>query len=673
MVDQTVNLVFRAQFERADAIQKGMDGMIGDVKKRAKEAGVAVGDMSASINDATGRVNVMVRSQKRFRFELLSTMFAGMALSRWMSQHTKRVQKMTGATTLHEAAMTSALIPAQLSELNILGRLQESFDYWVLSLDEGGRTMVGLGIMGTQALGNILMTLSQVGLAWQGLEKLGLTKVLTRPIGAVKGIAGTFAGLFGGMGTKGQANLPNTKGMGKLFTKFTKNFTKLFKTMGTKLAELSGSAIGLTSYVFDGIQWLGAALYGVISGVATWIGKLVGDFSIVSAVTGIGKKVVDFFKWVGGKLGVSNFVNWVTSGISILGGKIVEFFTWLGSKTGVSKFLDWITTGIAVLGGKIVEFFTWLGAKTGVSKFVDWITSGIAILGGKIVEFFTWLGAKTGVTKFADWITSGIAILGGKIVEFFGWVAAKLGLSTAASGVAAALTAIGTAIKALFAWVATQIGLSAGGSAGAGIAAKLGLGAAAGGAAGGIGGGLAAAAPPIAIGTAITAAIKESFERLGVSGGLGAGWYWMAKQGEIRYMTMLQAALEGQPHYKIGEPATPMPSLNSLDDARKLMGKYGKGAWAEAIWDYYVARLPNAPKPPDALAKGGIVKGPMNALIGEAGPEAVIPLDQFGELGRDTYVEINVDARIADEFDLTRLAERIAQVIQLQNRSATLV
>jgi hypothetical protein len=36
-----------------------------------------------------------------------------------------------------------------------------------------------------------------------------------------------------------------------------------------------------------------------------------------------------------------------------------------------------------------------------------------------------------------------------------------------------------------------------------------------------------------------------------------------------------------------------------------------------------------APKPKVKLAQGGIVTGPTNALIGEAGPEIVIPLDRF--------------------------------------------
>lgn len=42
------------------------------------------------------------------------------------------------------------------------------------------------------------------------------------------------------------------------------------------------------------------------------------------------------------------------------------------------------------------------------------------------------------------------------------------------------------------------------------------------------------------------------------------------------------------------------------------------------------------------LANGGIVTGPTLALIGEAGPEAVIPLDRMGSMGGGSNVTINV-------------------------------
>jgi len=43
------------------------------------------------------------------------------------------------------------------------------------------------------------------------------------------------------------------------------------------------------------------------------------------------------------------------------------------------------------------------------------------------------------------------------------------------------------------------------------------------------------------------------------------------------------------------------------------------------------------------LAAGGIVTGPTLAMIGEAGPEAVIPLDRMSQMGGGTTVNINVN------------------------------
>jgi len=47
------------------------------------------------------------------------------------------------------------------------------------------------------------------------------------------------------------------------------------------------------------------------------------------------------------------------------------------------------------------------------------------------------------------------------------------------------------------------------------------------------------------------------------------------------------------------------------------------------------------------FAEGGIVTSPMVGLVGEAGPEAIIPLDRLGKMGGATY-NINVSAGVGD-------------------------
>jgi phage-related minor tail protein len=42
------------------------------------------------------------------------------------------------------------------------------------------------------------------------------------------------------------------------------------------------------------------------------------------------------------------------------------------------------------------------------------------------------------------------------------------------------------------------------------------------------------------------------------------------------------------------------------------------------------------------MANGGVVTGPTLAMIGEAGPEAVIPLDRMGSMGGQTLINVTV-------------------------------
>ena len=60
-----------------------------------------------------------------------------------------------------------------------------------------------------------------------------------------------------------------------------------------------------------------------------------------------------------------------------------------------------------------------------------------------------------------------------------------------------------------------------------------------------------------------------------------------------------------------------------------------------------------------ALAGGGIVTGPTLALIGEAGPEAVIPLDRAGDafgMGQQTII-LEVDGTQLAEIAITGMPD----------------
>jgi hypothetical protein len=64
-----------------------------------------------------------------------------------------------------------------------------------------------------------------------------------------------------------------------------------------------------------------------------------------------------------------------------------------------------------------------------------------------------------------------------------------------------------------------------------------------------------------------------------------------------------------------------------------------------------------------ALADGGVVTEPTTALIGEAGPEAIIPLSRMSGMGEQN-ITININSTIADET----LPDKIVQALQTYNR-----
>ena len=67
------------------------------------------------------------------------------------------------------------------------------------------------------------------------------------------------------------------------------------------------------------------------------------------------------------------------------------------------------------------------------------------------------------------------------------------------------------------------------------------------------------------------------------------------------------------------------------------------------------------------LAEGGIVTRPTRALIGEAGPEAVIPLSKAGLPGTGE-VHIHIGNYMGDEMSMRQLTRKISQVLQEEGR-----
>jgi phage-related protein len=91
-------------------------------------------------------------------------------------------------------------------------------------------------------------------------------------------------------------------------------------------------------------------------------------------------------------------------------------------------------------------------------------------------------------------------------------------------------------------------------------------------------------------------------------------------------------------------------------------------AWMERLtgissFGINIQELSKISLPRVALAEGGIVTRPVSALVGEAGPEAVIPLDKLGNMGGNVY-NITINSTVAD----ARLGEVVVSAIKRYER-----
>ena len=72
------------------------------------------------------------------------------------------------------------------------------------------------------------------------------------------------------------------------------------------------------------------------------------------------------------------------------------------------------------------------------------------------------------------------------------------------------------------------------------------------------------------------------------------------------------------------------------------------------------------------FAKGGVVTKPTLGILGEAGPEAAIPLSKMSGMGGGTNnITVNVNADVSSDIDLDRLADQISAKIYDNVRRST--
>ena len=74
--------------------------------------------------------------------------------------------------------------------------------------------------------------------------------------------------------------------------------------------------------------------------------------------------------------------------------------------------------------------------------------------------------------------------------------------------------------------------------------------------------------------------------------------------------------------------------------------------------------------PKTKLAEGGLVTSPTVALVGEAGPEMVIPLSKMGNMGGGNIVVNNYITGVVDQTMIEKLGDMLVKTVQFNTAVA---
>jgi TP901 family phage tail tape measure protein len=140
---------------------------------------------------------------------------------------------------------------------------------------------------------------------------------------------------------------------------------------------------------------------------------------------------------------------------------------------------------------------------------------------------------------------------------------------------------------------------------------------------------------------------------VGFVSGLWDGVAGAVKDGVNAVIESVNGLIRAWNGIEFRTPDIPVPSVtipNPLGDDWKIGGGTIPGA------GFRVPQIPTIP----ALASGGLVLGPTLALVGEAGPELVTPLDRLPEFGRgEQTIVIELDGRVLSRAVAPRFVDEL--------------
>jgi hypothetical protein len=143
---------------------------------------------------------------------------------------------------------------------------------------------------------------------------------------------------------------------------------------------------------------------------------------------------------------------------------------------------------------------------------------------------------------------------------------------------------------------------------------------------------------------------------------------WLKTLQEMLRTLLLISEVSKQTKYKLSDPIAQASLEQGLNAGLSLADALSGARYAAQGASQYNAMNPDNPAFIPRLAEGGIVNSATIAMIGEAGPEAVIPLGRLGSMGNVTY---NIYASGIGDQEIASVVQNAIQNLNRYGNSTT--
>lgn len=172
--------------ERLNVTVKEVDSAMSKLGFTVQRNGQVIDAAGQKVENFSGQVETTVQEMRPFRFELLSVMFAGMALQRAFSSLTRTSKQWMGVMDVFSKSLGILFLPIANQMLTWALKFMD----WVSGLQPEQKKAINLFVGLAGILGTIAMFIAQVGLAYAGLISLfpNLGAVINRSGGLLRGL-----------------------------------------------------------------------------------------------------------------------------------------------------------------------------------------------------------------------------------------------------------------------------------------------------------------------------------------------------------------------------------------------------------------------------------------------------------------------------------------------------